>query len=176
MDRYRNRNAMQNEEELPYYQPEQPGQYEQYPYEEEYYEQEPYQQYQPQQPQYHPSELSPSVEPPSNKSPLSILDEIKNAPTPKGAHKTIIGGVPVDLHALEDYIIRISPYNIKTLMRYHNARTLEEIKGYSKFGGFKMNTKSIILIIAAIAMALLGIFFIFFMPKIMAGLQGGMGV
>lgn len=158
--------------DIPYYPPEQPQQYEQYPYQEEYYqqtEQPPQQQYERQ------SQLSPNVQPASDKSPLSILDEIKNLPSRKGTHPTIIGGIPVDLHSLEDYIIRISPYNIKTLMRYHNARTLEEIKGFGR-PGMKMNSKSLILLILAIGMAVLGIFFIFFMPKIMAGFQGGMGV
>lgn len=118
--------------------------------------------------------LPPNFQSDENKSPLSILDEIKKVRTPKGTFATMIHGIPVDLHALEDYIIRISPYNIKTLMRYHNARTLEEIKGYSRYGGMKVNSKAILIILLAVGMAVGGIFLIFFMPKILQSFQMGL--
>lgn len=106
--------------------------------------------------------------------PLSILDEIKALPTPKGTYKTMISGVPVDLHALESYIPKISPYGLKTLMRYHNARTIEEIRGYTRFGsGKKLNMSTIIIIMVMIGMAILGICIIFFLPNIMSMFQAG---
>jgi len=157
---------MKNYEEIP-----QPEEYYEEP-QEEYYEEpaeqevrqhiNPYRQQQPQGPQY--------VE----EGPLSILDEIKALPTPKGTYKTMISGIPVDLHALESYIPKISPYGLKTLMRYHNARTIEEIRGYTKFGsGKKLNMSTLIIIIVMIGMALLGIFMLMFMPQILEMLQGG---
>jgi len=108
-----------------------------------------------------------------DKSPLAIVKEIKENPSQKGTFKTFIGGVPVDLHILEDYLVRTSPFALKTVMRYHNARNMEEIKNYSRGPNIKMNSKTIILIIMCIGIALLGIFMIMFMPKILQMFQGG---
>lgn len=107
-------------------------------------------------------------------NPMAILDEIKKAPSPKGTYPILVGGRPIDLHMLEDYVIRTSPYSLKTIMRYHNARTIEEIKGYAKgFGGKGINGRTILLIMLAIGMAVIGIIVIIFMPQIMAFFQGG---
>jgi hypothetical protein len=78
----------------------------------------------------------------------------------------------VDLHILEDYITRISPFNIRTAMRYHNARTIEELRGYTKFGQLKMKKMNFIMLLLLVGMAILGIVLIFFMPQIMEMLQG----
>jgi len=106
-------------------------------------------------------------------SPLGIVNEIRKEPSERGLYKTIIGGVPVDLHVLEDYLVRTSPYGLKTVMRYHNARNMEEIKNYSRGPNLKMNSKTMILIILAILMLVLGLFVIFFLPKIMGTFQQG---
>jgi len=106
-------------------------------------------------------------------SPLSIIEEIKKDPTPKGECEIVISGVPVDVHALEDYVVRISPYALKTILRYHHARDVEEMKGYSRRSSFKMNGKTIILILLAVGMAMLGIIMMVFMPQIMEMFQGG---
>ena len=50
-------------------------------------------------------------------NPLSILDEIKAQPSSKGTYPMLIGGRPVDLHVLEDYITKISPFALKTILR-----------------------------------------------------------
>jgi len=107
-------------------------------------------------------------------SPLSIVKEIKENPSQKGTFETVIGGVPVDLHILEDYLVRTSPFALKTVMRYHNARNMEEIKNYSRGPNLKMNSKVIIWIILAVGMAMLGIFMMMFMPQIMQMFQGGL--
>lgn len=105
--------------------------------------------------------------------PLSILDEIKKKPTPKGVFTQRIGGRPVDLHVLEDYITKISPFALKTLLRYHNAKTMEEIKSYSQGKSMNINAGTIILILAAVGMAVLGIVMLVFMPDIMNMFKGG---
>lgn len=107
-------------------------------------------------------------------SPLSIVKEIKENPSQKGTFPTVIGGTPVDLHILEDYLVRTSPYALKTVMRYHNARNMEEIKNYSRGPNLKVNSKMWIMIILLIGVVCLGVFMIMFMPKIMAMFQGGM--
>jgi len=108
-------------------------------------------------------------------TPLSLLDEIKEKPAPKGALPVIIGGRPLDLHALEDYVVKISPFSLKTVLRYHNARTIEEIKGYGKGPNVKLKGGMIIFILFAVAMAILGIFIIMFMPDLMNSFSGGGG-
>ena len=110
-----------------------------------------------------------------DRSPLSIVKEIKENPSQKGTFEAIIGGVPVDLHILEDYLVRTSPFALKTVMRYHNARNMEEIKNYSRGPNLKVNNKFWILIIMAVAIMMLGIFVIMFMPQIMQTFQGGAG-
>ena len=110
-----------------------------------------------------------------DRSPLSIVKEIKENPSQKGTFATVIGGVPVDLHILEEYLVRTSPFALKTVMRYHNARNMEEIKNYSRGPNLKVNSKFWILIIVAVAIIFLGLFLILFFPKIMASFQGGMG-
>ena len=88
----------------------------------------------------------------------------------------MIGGRPIDLHQLENYLVwQTSPYVMKTLMRYHNAKTMEEIKSYAsrKIGrGAGVNAKTIILIILFIGMALVGIIMLLFMPQIMSFFKG----
>jgi len=159
-DMGRLKNRFIQDEEIPYYQPVE-EQYDDYVEEEGVAPTE-----------YHQQSSPPQA--PQDNSPLAILDEIKKAPSPKGMFPMLIGGRPVDLHAIEDYVVRISPYNIKTILRYHNARTIEEIKGYGRFGGaMKMNGKTILIILLAIGMAIGGIFFIMFLPQIMQSFQAG---
>ena len=108
------------------------------------------------------------------RTPLSILDEIKDNPTPKGTFPVVIQGIPVDLHALEDYMLKISPYDMKTLQRFEKARLIEDIKNYGRFGtSAKLNMRTIFIILVAIGMAVLGIVFIMFMPKTLAFFQQG---
>jgi len=101
------------------------------------------------------------------KPPLAILDEIKEQPSPKGTLPVLVGGRPVDLHVLEDYIVKISPHALKTILRYHNARTIEEIKNYSR--GPVVKSKGMgfwILIIALIGIVVVGIMILMFAPEL----------
>ena len=66
------------------------------------------------------------------KGPLALLDEIRENPSPPGAFKAHINNRDIDLHIMEKYIMQISPYSLKTIIRYHNARTLGLMKGYDK--------------------------------------------
>lgn len=107
--------------------------------------------------------------------PIKKSLDIKKKPTPKGYYETIIAGVPVDLHSLEEYIVKTSPFAIKTLLRFDNARNIEDIKNYSTKGGVsrkKLDSKFFILIILSIALAVGGIIVMFFMPELIAMFQG----
>lgn len=144
---------------------------------EEYYEEYPEGEFQP-EPQMSPEQeirrraREEEVEE-DDTSPLSIVNEIREKPSPKGTHKTVIGGVPVDLHVLEEYLVKTSPFALKTVMRYHNARNMEEIKNYSKGMAASDKTKMIIFIVLAIGIAGLGIFVMMFLPQILQAFQGG---
>ena len=106
--------------------------------------------------------------------PIQRAISIKKNPTPKGYFETVIGGVPIDLHSLEEYIVSVSPFSIQTIMKYNEAEMIEDIKNYSKGTGRKpMDFKIIFFIILAVGMGLLGLFVMMFMPDIMASFQGG---
>ena len=110
-----------------------------------------------------------------SRSPVKLASEIEKRPTPKGVLEVTIGGRPIDLHALEDYMVwKINPYNMKTLMRYHNAKTMEEIKSYSRrgSGGGGMPFRTIMLIMLLIGMSVVGIIMVMFMPQIMQFFRG----
>jgi len=172
IDRIKGRNYDSNisPEELQYYQAQQgyvqpeDGYYEE---QQPQYVQEP--QYVQQQRRYY-EEPEEDIE--VKETPMTIMKDIKKDPSPKGTYPTVIGGMPVDLHILEDYVIRSSPYALKTILRYHHARDVEEMKGYGR-SKMNINGKTIMLIILAVGMALLGIFVIMFLPNILKMFQGG---
>ena len=108
------------------------------------------------------------------KSPVKLAIEIEKKPTPKGVLELKIGGRPIDLHQIEDYMVwKINPYNMKTLMRYHNAKTMEEIKSYSRRrsgGGMPLRTIMLILLLVGVSVA--GFVMLMFMPQIMQFFKG----
>lgn len=108
------------------------------------------------------------------KNPNIIAAEIENKPAPKGTAWMNIGGRPIDLHELEDYLVwKTSPFVMKTLMRYHNAKTMEDIKNYSRGRTSNINSRFFIMLLLCIGIAMLGIVMIFFMPQIMEFFKGG---
>lgn len=140
-------------------------------YEEEYYEPQPVPQQQ--QPQYQPAyyDERPEIQP---DAPIQVLNDIKRTPSQPHVFETIIQGIPIDLHSLENYVIKISPYAMTTILRYRTIRTLEESRNLlSGRIGKKLNSSMIILLILAIGMGVLGIMMIFFMPDIMNFFKGG---
>jgi len=138
---------------------------EQYP--QEYYEEQYPEEYY-EQPYY---EERPEIQ---GDAPIHVLNEIKQRPSQPHAFETIIQGIPIDLHALENYVLKISPYAMTTILRYRTIRTLEESRNLLS-GNFrkKMGGNVVILIILALGMGVLGILMIFFMPQIMAFFKGG---
>ncbi len=108
------------------------------------------------------------------KNPNIIATEIENKPAPKGTVWMNIGGRPIDLHELEDYLVwKTSPFVMKTLMRYHNAKTMEDIKNYSRGGGTVISSRFVIMLILCIGMAVIGIVMLLFMPQILGFFKGG---
>jgi len=158
-----------NTEEAPHYQPVDEGVRERYP---EEYEQYPEEYYSPEE-YYPPDDRYVERREKNAYAPLAILDEIKERPSKKGVFKTIIQGKPVDLHALESYVLKISPYMMRTILRYRSIRTIEEARNVAGRKPMKFNSKSLILLLLAIGLGVLGIIFIFFMPQIMQMFKGG---
>ena len=105
----------------------------------------------------------------ASRAPLEILDEIRKNPSPKGTLPVLIGGRPIDLHILEDYIVKISPHALKTILRYHNARTIEEIKNYSTGPQFKKGNWGFwLLVIGLIGICVVGLVVLMFAPQLTA--------
>jgi hypothetical protein len=79
---------------------------------------------------------------------------------------------------LEDFLVwRVSPLEIKTILRYGHAKTIEDLRAYltgaerARGGAGKW----IMLIIIAIICMVGGIIFIMFGPKLLSGFMGGGG-
>jgi len=66
-------------------------------------------------------------------NPHSLYTDIVTKPSPKNAYPMRIMGRPLNLQALEDYVIfKVSPRTIVTSMRYNDVRTTEDTLNYSK--------------------------------------------
>jgi len=66
-------------------------------------------------------------------NPHSLYTDIITKPSPKNSYPMRIMGRPVDLAALENYVIfKVSPRTIVTSMRYNDVRTTEDTLNYSK--------------------------------------------
>ena len=108
-----------------------------------------------------------------SRDPTKLAKEIERNPTPHGIGRIMIGGRPIDLHMFEDYMVwKVSPYQLRTVLRYRNARIMEEIKNYSSVPIVKLKMGNIILIIAAAGLGLLGFLIITMMPQITAFFKG----
>ena len=85
----------------------------------------------------------------------------------------MIGGRSVDLHAFEDYLVwKVSPYQLRTLLRYHNVRTIEEVKNYSLRPSLKMKSGTLVLIVLAIIFLIGGLCIFMFMPELTEMFKG----
>ena len=107
------------------------------------------------------------------RDPVKIATEIEDMPTPPEICQVMIGGRPIDLHSFEDYMVwRISPYQMRTVLRYRTARIMEEIKNYSSSPKAKFGGNIFIMIIFIALMLVIGIGVLMFMPQITAFFKG----
>lgn len=107
------------------------------------------------------------------RNPVAIAKSVEMNPTPPGICEIMIGGRPIDLHAFEDYLVwKVSPYQLRTLLRYHNVRTIEEVKNYSLRPSLKMKSGTLILIVLAILFLIGGLAVFMFMPQITEMFKG----
>jgi len=104
---------------------------------------------------------------------VGIAKDIEDNPMPPGICEVMIGGRPVDLHMFEDYMVwRISPYQMRTVLRYRTARIMEEIKNYSSSPKAKFGSNIFILIIIAVAFLVIGVLVLMYMPQITQFFKG----
>ena len=108
-----------------------------------------------------------------SRSPLNIAKSVERNPTPPGICNIMIGGRPIDLHTFEDYMVwKVSPYQLRTLLRYHNARTIEEIKNYSLRPSLKVKSGTFVIIIIFILMIIGAIAVFMFSPQLTEMFKG----
>jgi len=104
---------------------------------------------------------------------VKIATNIEDNPMPPGICEVMIGGRPIDLHMFEDYMVwRISPYQMRTVLRYRTARIMEEIKNYSSSPKAKFGSNIFILIIIAAIFLIVGIAILMFMPQLTEMFKG----
>lgn len=105
-------------------------------------------------------------------TPMSKVDAIEKNRTPEGMGKIHYMGIPVDLFDIESLILKVSPVDIRTLMRYEGSRLTEQILNHPRLSGEEktgFNWKIILYILIFVGIAL-GV--LFFLPKI-ASIFGG---
>jgi len=111
-------------------------------------------------------------------NPHSLFKDIVNQPTPKGTYKVRVFGRPVDLASLENYLIyKISPKTVTTLMRYNDARSIEDVKGYSKRPRIRLGKSGLIwIILGAAVLLILGLIFLSSGPNMTEMMRGMFGM
>lgn len=103
---------------------------------------------------------------PLMETPITKMEEIKKDRTPSGKGEMVIGGIPWDVHSLESYILRVSPLEMKTLLRYDAIRNVELVLNNQRPRDLKKNEFNWgILIWIVIIVAIIG-FLVLFGPSI----------
>ena len=108
-------------------------------------------------------ELNKEISAIESTNPHNMYTEVVSKPVPRGVCKMRIQGRPIDLAALEHFVVfKMSPRTIVTSMRYNDVRTTEDTLNYSRKqllrSGKKGGFGTIILIIMIIIMLVAGIF------------------
>jgi len=114
-------------------------------------------------------------------NPHQLYTDIVTNPSPPDQYKMRIMGRPIDVNSLEQYLIfKISPRTITTLMRYNDAKSIEEIKGYTRGPNIKASKGLgllILIIIGAFMMIAVGYLFLNgTIPNLLRGIMGGFGI
>jgi len=105
---------------------------------------------------------------PKMDTPITRYEEIKKERTPIGKGQMVIGGIPWDVHSLESYILRVSPLEMKTLLRYDAIRNVELVLNNQRPKDLNKNEFNYSIIIwIIIIIAIIG-FLVLFGPKIIA--------
>jgi len=107
-------------------------------------------------------------------APMVKVDMIKKNRTPPGTGSSVVFGIPIDVFDLEDMVIKVSPTDLKTMLRFESSRIIEQMRNSERISSdqkkdFNWSIVLWIVIIAAIACGVL-----IFLPKIL-GFLGAIG-
>ena len=114
--------------------------------------------------------------------PHYIRTEIISNPSPKGVYTLRLRGYPIDFNTFEKFLIgTMTPHAIVTLMRYNDARSLEEFRMYTRYGSLRSLAKmgrgiGILFLIGIGAVAAIFVGYLFIngtIPRLLSGLFGG---
>ena len=109
-------------------------------------------------------------------NPHQLRADMIRDPTPKGVYEMTLMGRKIDLSMLENYVLKkISPKSVITKMRYDNAKTYEEMKGYAKKQPIKINTTLILIIAGLMGLFAIGTLLFFLSPDLGSALRGLFG-
>lgn len=85
----------------------------------------------------------------------------------------LLGGKPVDFSVLNDYILNVSPFYVKTALRYSLTDAIEEMRRYSvKKEGMKFNWKFILIILLVVGALAFGLIMLMYGPQMMDAIKG----
>ena len=87
----------------------------------------------------------------------------------------LLGGKPIDFFLLKEYMLNVSPYQIKTAMRNDMNIGIEEMRRYTPQATLKFNWKTIIIILAIVGILIFALIMIFYGPAIIEKMQGMFG-
>ena len=117
-----------------------------------------------------------SMETMYEEQPRKTAKEILKNPSKKGKLKMLIGGRPIDLHALEKFVLfKTDQRTTPTILRYNNAYAALDKAAFKRGGGIGFKKINWTMIIVLILIASAGILFLLFGPQIMEALGGMMG-
>lgn len=111
-------------------------------------------------------------------NPHKLYTDMVTKPSPPKQYQMTIMGRPIDVNALEQYLIfKISPKTITTLMRYNDSKSIEEIRGYARRPQIKASKGiGLLILIGIVAMLMIGVGYLFLngtIPAMMRGMFGG---
>ena len=110
-------------------------------------------------------------------NPHTLYKEIVTNHSPKHKYEVTLMGRPIDMSLLENYLIyKVSPKTTVTLMKFNEGKILEEIKGFSKRRPIKFKGGSILVIIGAIVLLVIGIIVLTQGSSFSAMFQGMFGI
>lgn len=110
------------------------------------------------------------------KHPRKLAREILKKPSKKGKLKMMIGGRPLDLHALEKFVLfKTDQRTTPTILRYNNAYAALDKAAFKRGKGIGFKKINWTLVIILIVIAGAGVMFLLFGPQIMGALGGMFG-
>lgn len=104
--------------------------------------------------------------------PLSQIEHLKQNRMPKGKGKMLIAGVPVDVFAVEDFVLKASAVDVDSLLSFDRSRFAEMIRNNKRPEDSKKMEFDWTWILFIIIAGVVGLLIFMFLPKIMSAMGG----